>query len=673
MSGRTERSSAEPASAFGVYSRQGLTPGRASAAMLVALAVILLTAVVTRYTEMVTGRYITQGVPPVPAFAAILLLLALRVSLRVVAPRLAPTREQMLLVYVMVGIGVILSGAYQLRAFLPHLVSMQYQGKTNPAMAEHARALPEWFAPRDPKAIEDYYNGAPDHAVPWGEWARPIIVWSFFLTAVAAAAFCLVLLVQRRWIREERLTFPLLNIALAMSADDWSPYGPRTVRRGLFALGFAVAALFNGSNILHVLAPSVPAPGFYLLFSPFFVDRPWTPLGAVGIYYMLEAIGIGYFVPLDVTFSTWFFYLANRIFAVAGTAAGYDKPGFPYTHDQSAGGYLAVGLLLVWGLRKHVGPSLAALVRRGPKTEDERAEGIAWLGLGVSTLFILAFSHLAGFSLLIAIPYFAVIALFVLVYARIRAETGVPFGFIYPFTLPKEMIINALGAERTLSLAGHRSFVLFSSFAWMGRHHQVMEQAAYQMDGVKLTHEAGIRRATFVTAVAVAFIVGLGAAFWVHLSAYYDVGSNMAGGGGGGGEWRAVVAAQEYQQMAGRMTAAPPQDVPRLQALGGGFAFTSALYWLRLRWLSSPFHPLGFILATAYGESGNPMWFPLLVAWFVKASLLRIGGLTFYRRGMPFFLGLAMGHFFMAGVFWPVLSLFLAPEASRAYPLYFGG
>jgi hypothetical protein len=67
------------------------------------------------------------------------------------------------------------------------------------------------------------------------------------------------------------------------------------------------------------------------------------------------------------------------------------------------------------------------------------------------------------------------------------------------------------------------------------------------------------------------------------------------------------------------------------------------------------------------------MWFPLLVAWFVKASLLRIGGLTFYRRGMPFFLGLAMGHFFMAGVFWPVLSLFLAPEASRAYPLYFGG
>jgi hypothetical protein len=67
------------------------------------------------------------------------------------------------------------------------------------------------------------------------------------------------------------------------------------------------------------------------------------------------------------------------------------------------------------------------------------------------------------------------------------------------------------------------------------------------------------------------------------------------------------------------------------------------------------------------------MWFPLFLAWLLKACILRAGGLSLYRRGIPFFLGLTIGHFFMAGIFWPILSLFIAPEASRAYHLYFGG
>jgi hypothetical protein len=146
----------------------------------------------------------------------------------------------------------------------------------------------------------------------------------------------------------------------------------------------------------------------------------------------------------------------------------------------------------------------------------------------------------------------------------------------------------------------------------------------------------------------------------------------MAAGGAGAGEFRALVAQQEYQQMASRISLPPAQDAPRLMAIGGGFLFTLGLQLLRMRWFGSPFHPLGFILSTAYGDS-SAMWFPLFVAWLAKAALIWGGGLRLYRGGIPFFLGLTVGHFFMAGIFWPVLSLFLAPEASRAYHLYFGG
>jgi hypothetical protein len=66
------------------------------------------------------------------------------------------------------------------------------------------------------------------------------------------------------------------------------------------------------------------------------------------------------------------------------------------------------------------------------------------------------------------------------------------------------------------------------------------------------------------------------------------------------------------------------------------------------------------------------MLFPLFVAWLLKWLLLRAGGLRLYRAGLPFFLGLIIGHFALAGLLWPLFSLLISPEASAAYHLYFG-
>ena len=44
------------------------------------------------------------------------------------------------------------------------------------------------------------------------------------------------------------------------------------------------------------------------------------------------------------------------------TAAGYDEAGFPYTQEQSAGGYIAMGLLLLWGLRRAFARKLQIVV-----------------------------------------------------------------------------------------------------------------------------------------------------------------------------------------------------------------------------------------------------------------------------------------------------------------------
>ncbi len=654
----------------------GLTTRQTVVAISWGLACVVFVAIAIRNTEMVSGQYISNGAPPLPAFALLLLMSVMRLLLQRAAPRYSPNRSQTLLIYSMLTVSVILSGLYHVRSLLPHLISMQYWGRGASPLAvrltAYSKYLPAWFAPHDPTAIKDYYEGtAVNGQIPWSVWLPPLLCWSLFLIALFLGIFSFITLVQRQWIRNERLTFPLLAIPLALVSDNWSTYGSVQSRRNLFIFGLAITALFNGVNIAHVLSPSIPSPGFEVSFQQFFPNRPWTPLQSMRIIFFIESIGIGYFVPLDISFSIWFFYLFNRGIAIFGMMRGYDTPGFPYVQEQCAGGYLAMGLILLWGLRKTLGESLRRSFQRGVREPDSLPERLAWMGLFGSGTLIMGFCYLAGFSLWLAIPFFTVIGLFILVYARIRAEAGVPFTFVFPEGMSKELIVNTFSASSALQIGGERSFTLLSSFGWMSRFQHPMEEAAYQIDSFKLAEQARIPRLTLLIALLLAFIVGLWAAYWVHLSAYYAQGSNLVASAGGFGEYRETLAHSEFNQMAARISSPPTRDLSRLFATTGGFGFVFLLTLLRKQWFGCPFHPLGFLVANAYGDT-TASWFPMLIAWACKGTLLRFGGLRLYRAAIPFFLGLAVGHLLIGGLLWPLFSLTLPRTAANAYHLVFG-
>jgi hypothetical protein len=627
-----------------------------------------------RHAELVTGRYVTGGVPPVAAFGALLTLLGLRALLRRFT-RTDLTREQLLIVYSMVALGTFMAGAYAVRAFLPHVVTLQYWSRSRTELALFVPYVPSWFAPTDAEAVRRYFEGSLEGKVPWALWLPPLAIWLMFWIALFGAAWCLMLLFRRQWVHHERLSFPLLTLPLALTSEgDTSRFGARPlVRSPVLWLGLAVAALFDGLNIGHALRPTLPAPGFYISLSGLFPDRPLTPLNSVTLFFMLEAIGFGYFVPLDISFSMWFFYLLEKLFAVGALAYGYDTPGLPFLQEQSAGAYLAIGALILEGSRQRLRLQWrrAFLQPWRSTTAEDRETRAAWLVLAACGSFLVWFCTRAGLSLPITLPYFVVLGCFLLVYARLRAETGVPFEFIYPYGLPKELIVQSFSVTGLLRLGGPRAMTMLSAFAWLSRHHAASATAAHQIDALKLGDVARIRRRRLLMALACAFIFGFGCACWSHLSAYYALGSNVAGGGAGEGEYRARVALQEFQRMAGQVKLPPDPDYTRLGYVGAGAAIAFALSGLRHVWLGSPFHPLGFILATAYGDSPT-MLFPLFVAWLLKWLLLRAGGLRLYRAGLPFFIGLIVGHFTLAGIVWPLLSLLISPEASAAYHLYFG-
>ena len=98
------------------------------------------------------------------------------------------------------------------------------------------------------------------------------------------------------------------------------------------------------------------------------------------------------------------------------------------------------------------------------------------------------------------------------------------------------------------------------------------------------------------------------------------------------------------------------------------FVLTFLIAALRRAYLRFPLHPLGVLMCvTGPGENS---WGPILVVTIIKGAVTRIGGIRLYRRLIPFFIGVAVGHFFSAGTVWALIASF-GGEGFNKYPVWF--
>jgi hypothetical protein len=77
---------------------------------------------------------------------------------------------------------------------------------------------------------------------------------------------------------------------------------------------------------------------------------------------------------------------------------------------------------------------------------------------------------------------------------------------------------------------------------------------------------------------------------------------------------------------------------------------------MRFRHVGWPFHPLGFAIAGSYEMS--VIWLPLMIAWILKALIVRYGGHRIYQRVLPAFIGLVLGQF-VVGSLVNIISIIL--------------
>ena len=658
-----------------MFTEQGQTQvGLTSRAVVLSVVFVVIGNYWIRVTGLVNHAVqIGESVPPIPAVAVLIFMTALNPLLRRCARVLSFSQPEIIVVYCTVGIAVSMSSVGMLRYFLPVLTAPFYYATPENEYALFNQYLPSWLVVSDKSAIlQSYEGGDSNGSVPWGAWLTPLLAWTLMFVALFWTMLCLVVLFRRRWMDEERLVFPVAKFGLeiARPASNGSLVAPFFKNRYMW-VGFGLAFVYNLCNIIHAFIPGFPALGKSFDFGALFTESPWSALSPFAFQLRPAIFGLAYLMPLDVNFSVWFFYLVIKLEAVGISAMGYNLPGVPYVHDQSSGAFLAISIALIWVSRKSVGNAIGKAL--GRQELDDSCEPlsyrIAFFGAICGVAFLCVWCVAAGMSIGTVLVYFGLIFAFALVYTKIRAQAGAPMIWLFPYGEHKRLMLNALGSGAFIQRGSFQNLSVFASLTFLSRGY-FPSFMAYQLESMKRGEAVDMRHRRMALVIMLGLGLGLSVGYWMNLDTFYRYGANSLDGGDGirGGTRGASLILQEYEMLRRYLIAPDPPDVVRTTAVGIGFAFTTALSILRRCFLQFPFHPLGFAMVTAYGD---PLWGAFLSAWVFKVLITRFGGIGLYRKLIPGFLGIALGHFFTAGIVWGVLAT-MGDEVSRAYGVWFG-
>lgn len=613
------------------------------------LAVCWVTIVEYRYQSIQIG----SSVPALPALAALILLIGGAAVLRYRSGT-DDWQRYAFRVYIFIAIAATIPSTASLTFLFAQITTAQYL-QNQVGMEPLIGKLPTWYAPAAGDAIRQFFEGGRDLSIPWSVWALPLAGWTVFLLTLLLTLYAILALLRCSWIEDERLAYPIVQLPMHLVGTE---NRPSLWLNPVFWIGFACSAVYDGMNMLNALHPSFPALGAGFDLAAGLVEKPWSALSPLYVSYRPEMIGIAYLMPMDVLLTVWFAYIALRFSNVLRFAFGESLVSTAYDYQElGMGSFLCLFVLLLLRAAPTLSHSFRAALHG---TEDAPNAPLspraAWSILLIGPALMLLWLQAAGLPLWLgALHLFLLIAVAV-VYARMRAETGTPMIYLFPFWQQQSLIYNIFGSQPL-----GQSLPILASLGGLSRGFYP-EICAYGAEGMSLAAQARIPQRQVTAAYAGGALLGLVLGGWLYLTYCYKDGADQLGG-----QYQMDLMRQQFNhaaQMMGNATQ-PKSELVLQTVLGAGLAF--ALNDLRQRFIGFPFHPMGFAMATSYGFH---LWAPFLFVWITKGAILRFGGQIGYRRLLPFFLGLALGRYLFAGLLWGLLGLTGDP-AVHTYHIHF--
>ena len=497
--------------------------------------------------------------------------------------------------------------------------------------------IPSWIALRnEDRAATQFFEGlSPAESIPWGAWIVPMFWWTTLICAIGWLTLCIMVILRKQWVENERLEFPLMKVGMRLAAEVDDPEGiaymirTRAFRVG-FGLGF-IAVMWNVISFFYPLVPQLP-----------------TTQGATGWFSWIEGaptfwvqfsvyiFGFAYFARIEALFSFWMFFVITGIevavFDRLGVGSSIGEGGLEAVRSQSFGALIMIVLVSLWMARSHLRMVFRKAIKGDPDVDDSGevlSYRTAVIGLGIGLFYMAGWFHFAGmqFSVLGLYILFSVIAYIGL--ARIAAEVGLPYANISDTALnwAPFYILGSRGLEASSLVTQGYIFSLFATTrGFLG------PPLAHTL---KLTSGLSFGRSRLVKAIAIAMIVGMGYACADTLYTAYRLGGYNLGG-----LTRIGGVQANYQRAVIWIRNPGPPDLARLTFVGVGMAAVSLLTFLRYHFIWWPLPAVGLAL------QGMPMArrsvFPVFTVWLYKTIVLKVGGIQMYRRGQPFFIGMML-------------------------------
>ena len=556
-------------------------------------------------------------------------------------PSVALTKTEMLLLYVMLTISTGLAGHDLLQHLYPGLGHAFYYATPENEWKVFHPYIPRWLVVSDMFVLDGYYTGESTLYIQRyiRAWLIPSIAWAVVTIAAVLFMLCTTVLVRRQWIEHERLSYPLIQIPLEMIDK-----GAGLFKSKLLWIGFALAAgrtLINGLHYLYPNVPGILVEGFSLRL--YFTTRPWDALGGVSGAFHPFVIGLAYFMPLEMSFSMWFFYWIWRFERVLGSVIGVRAlRGFPFEWQQAVGIGAAILLFSLWMYRFQ---ALKILKSFFGHTEGDAAElkGYKWavLGLLLSFGYLVGFITYVGMKVWVAAMFFLIYFSISMVITRIRAEVGYP---MHEGIQTANIMVATLGTRPI----GPKSLTLFPFLYFLTWGHRSSPHP-YQLETFKMAERMRLKiDRVLIRGMVLAIIIGTFAACWAVLHSSYQI---KGGPHAGSDQWAM------FNRLTNRFLYPQPSDVPSLIAMGFGAFIGFFLLLMHRVFIWWPFHPMGYLLGGPWPSSGI-LWFSIFISWVLKWVILKFGGLALYRRASVFFIGLVLGDFVMVS-FWGLLGTLL--------------
>jgi hypothetical protein len=641
-------------------------PVRFGRTLLVGLLGSAATSVIVAAAELV-AQTIQIGMMQLPP-AVVALFFVVVLANRVVAwarPHAALRTPELLVVFVMMLFSAMIASRGVMERLLPAQVGVSYYAEGNNWQQLYFPLLNSALFPWDPSQpqpeplVKWFYQRIPfGEPIPWGAWVASTARWLILIGAVFTAFLCISVLLRKQWVENERLSFPLVQLPLELMRGG-EFFGNRA-----FWLGALVPIVVFTLNGLHRNIPTIPEITLVIPLKDYFSAPPYDQMTMFSLYLSFAAVGFFFLIPTELLFSFWFFYLLSKGFEFLGLTYGFETQA---KHAAAAGfvkwlcsgAFFAVAAYVLYSARHHL--RYIWQVVKGdapppPPGSELMSYRWAFWGLIGAFVVILLWAQWAGMDWWVAALVFAIYLLVQgLVMARCTAEGGllITEGCFTPMdvlTMEKYSLLS----PRNLTAMALKDAVLFRDLRGI--------PITGFLDAQKLSDETRLAKRTLLGALVVGILAAIAVAFVFQLWLPYTYGAlNLYG------YVYERQPTQFFRENAPFMTPSGGETpVPAFRPLffALGFVITLLLAWGRSAFPGFPFHPLGFAMSATWGVI--VLWFSMLVAWLIKAPLLRYGGMPLYRRVRPFFLGLIFGEFFSAAV-WAVLALLYGVD-TPVYP-----